>query len=464
MHDTRERAQPIVGADLTRVIRDLRTSKIGTLTHEIRTMTNVRDFGAVGDGQADDTDALRHAVDQGSGHLLLPRGTYRLTRPLEVGLDAFGPLALSGEGGTARLLMDGPGPAVRLVGNHKKTADPTGFAPRVWQYQRMPTISNLEIVGNHDQADGIQLEGTMQTTITGVLIRRCRYGVHLVKHNRNVLLADSHIYDGIGPAIGVYFDGVNLHQTIISGCHISYCRHAGIKIVRSEIRNLQITGCDIEYNHDTSNPDSADIWVDAREGTIREGTITSNTIQAKGSPRGANVRIEGAPRDDSAAVGLWTITGNILQDQQVNVWLRYCRAVTLTGNTFACAYERSLLLEHCRDVVIGSNVFDHNPDYTGPHNDGIRIVGSAGINVQNLILDGCRAGGPEAGGAIEVVDSSEVLILGCQVLDPEFRGVDVRNCRNTRVRECIILDRRDQPTMREPIRFTSGAGTPSSAS
>src|SRR5580692_6836537 len=191
-------------------------------------MSNVRDFGAVGDGQTNDTDALRHAVAAGGGRLVFPRGTYRLTAPLEIDLDRSGPIALAGEGGTARLLMEGPGPAVRLVGTHYKSADPTSFEPRVWRSQRLPAVSELEIVGNHEQADGIELEGTMQATITGVSIRRCRSGIHLVKRNRNVLLADSHIFDGRGPAVGVYFDGVNLHQTIITGCHISYCKHAGI--------------------------------------------------------------------------------------------------------------------------------------------------------------------------------------------------------------------------------------------
>jgi hypothetical protein len=421
-------------------------------------MTNIRDFGAVGDGRADDTKALRHAVEQGGGQLDFPRGTYRLTAPLEIDLDRSGPIALAGQGGTARLLMDGPGPAVRLVGTHAKTADPLGFEPRVWQHQRLPTVSGLEIVGNHDQADGIEIEGAMQPTIAGVAIRRCRYGVRLVKRNRNLLLANSHIYDGRGPAIGVSFEGVDLHQAIITGCHISYCKHAGIKIARSSIRNLQITGCDIEYNFDASNPDSADVWIDAREATVREGTIASNTIQAKPSPRGANIRIEGAARDDSAGAGLWNITGNVLQSQQVNAWLRHCRGITLTGNTFASASERSLVLEHCRDIVVGSNVFDNNPDYEDPSINGIRVVNSVGINLQNLILDGSHAGGPDEGGAIEVVDSSEVLILGCQILDPEFRGVDVRNGRNIKVSECQILDRRARPTMREPVRIVDGNG------
>ena len=50
-------------------------------------MQTVRDFGAKGDGQADDTAALLHALKQGEGELRLPRGDYLITRPLLVPLD-----------------------------------------------------------------------------------------------------------------------------------------------------------------------------------------------------------------------------------------------------------------------------------------------------------------------------------------------------------------------------------------
>jgi len=415
-------------------------------------MTNVRDFGATGDGRTDDTKSLRHAVEQGGGALEFPRGTYRLTAPLEINLDAHGPISLHGQGNTARILMDGPGPAIRLVGTHRKSADPASFEPRVWQHQRLPTIQGLEIVGNHDQADGIELDGTMQPTIVGVAIRRCRYGVHLINVNRNLLLANSHIYDGRGAAIGVYFDGVNIHQAIISGSHISYCKHAGIKASKSEIRNFQITGCDIEYNFGASEGESADIWIDAREGTVREGTIASNTIQARPSDGGSNVRIEGAQRSDSGSVGLWNITGNVIQSQEVNVLLRDCRGITLTGNSFIASTKRTLVLERCANIVVGSNIFDNNRDYKGTHISGIQILGSNSVNLQNLILSGSIAGNAREGGAIEVADSGEVLIVGCQILDPEFRGIDIRKSRNVKVSDCQILDRRTPPKMIQALR------------
>jgi hypothetical protein len=414
-------------------------------------MTNVKDFGATGDGTTDDTDSIQHAVDQGDGLIVFPRGTYRLTRPIEFELNRVGRSGIAGEGGTARLVMHGVGAAIRLVGTHDKTAEPSDFQPQVWELQRMPTVTGIEIVGGNDDADGIELEGTMQATILGVLVRRCRYGVHLVRRNRNLLLADCHIYHGRGPAIGVYFDGVNLHQTNIVGCHISYHPHAGVKIERSEIRNLQITGCDIEYNFDVNNDDSADVWIDSRDGTVREGTIASNTIQAKYSPGGVNLRMEGLETEASNKAGLWTVSGNIIQSQTFNLLLRSCRGVVVTGNSFASAAERSIVLDKCRHVLIGSNIFDYNPDYKGDRTDGVTVRNSAGCTLSSLILESTRAGGPESGGAIEVFDSREIAVSGCQVLDPTHRGVWLQDVRHSRVSDCTVLDRRDAPSMLEAI-------------
>ncbi len=416
-------------------------------------MSNVKDFGAVGDGKVDDTQAIQHAVDRGDGRVVLSRGTFRITRPIVVDLDRTGYVSIHGSGGIARILMEGPGAALHLVGSHDKTADPAGFKGGVWDRQRMPTVSEIEIVGGQPNTDGIRLEGTMQATLTGVAIRRCRFGLHLVKRNRNVLISHCHIYNGREKGIGVYFDGVNLHQTIISGSHISYHVHAGIKVERSEVRNLQITGCDIEYNFDVNNPDSADVWIDSRQGTVREVTIASNTIQAKESPSGANIRIEGADLPASSSAGLWTIAGNILQSQATNLWLRSCRGINVTGNSFATGFRHSIVVDRCRHIVIGSNTIDHNPDYKEDYLDGVVIRDSAGINVANLIVEAVRAGSAEQGGAVEISGSREVTVAGCQILDPAHRGIDLRDVRNTRVSDCTIVDRKTPATMLEALRI-----------
>ena len=120
-------------------------------------MASVRDFGAKGDGKTDDTQALHHAIQRGDGELVFPRGDYLLSKTLAIPLDANGPVSLAGQGGTARLLMRGPGPAVYLAGTHRRSALPAHFEEKVWLRERFPTLRDLEIVGQHAQADGVRL-------------------------------------------------------------------------------------------------------------------------------------------------------------------------------------------------------------------------------------------------------------------------------------------------------------------
>ena len=61
-----------------------------------------RDFGAVGDGQADDTKAFEKAVESASGVLLIPAGTYVITRKLGI---TRGNLVLRGEGAGKTVLL-----------------------------------------------------------------------------------------------------------------------------------------------------------------------------------------------------------------------------------------------------------------------------------------------------------------------------------------------------------------------
>jgi len=412
-------------------------------------MTNVLDFGAKGDGKADDTLALQHAIQKGDGHLILPRGDYLLKRPLSVPLEKHGRFSIHGQGGIARLVMIGPGPALHLIGTHNKTADPASVQESVWQSQRMPTILGLEIVGRHAEADGIRLDGVMQPTFHGLLIRQCRHGVHLVNRNRNVILSDSHIYDCSG--IGLFLDRVNLHQINVTGCHISYCKQGGIVITKSEIRNIQICGCDIEYNFDRKNETSADILFDGREGTIREGAITGNTIQAKNSPQGANVRLLGVGKDNPAAVGLLTITGNLIGSQETAVHLRACRGVLLSGNCIYSGYRHALLAEDCEHLVINGNSFDHNPDYKGPSTDQLTVRGCRNVNLTSLLVQHIRPAEKPVDASLEISDCQNVNLTGCQILGARGHGVLVRDSTVVRVADCTVRPRDDDRAFRAAV-------------
>lgn len=435
-------------------------------------MSSVRDFGAVGDGRHDDSDAFEHALDQGDGLLVLPRGDYRVTRSIRIDLDRRRRTGIDGSGGTARIVMDGPGPALLFTGTHGGTADPRTVSPSVQDVERMPTVRHVEIVGRHPEADGIRLEGVMQPTITGVLLRSLRHGIHLVGRARNVLVSHCHIYRNTG--VGIFLDHCDLHQTVIASNHVSYCRVGGIRVEGGGIRNLQITGNDIEYNNNRSIgvPDAdaeptAEIFIDCRTGTVREGTIASNTIQATASPGGANIRFLGAGAGGEHRTGMWTIAGNLIGSQAVNIHLSGALGFAISGNYIYSGHERSILVEGSRSIAIGANVIGHNPDYGDKElSPGIRLVDCRDATLSGLVIQDAIAGRNTVAEAaptrkealVECVRCRRISLTGCQILEGAPAGLLLEDCHDVLVSGCTILDDRPAPLMRAAIEWRSTPG------
>ena len=416
-------------------------------------MTDVRTFGAQGDGVHDDTDAIQRAVADAEGGLLLPAGEYRISKPIEIELKDTGPLNLSGSGGCAALVMSGPGPALHIIGTHDGTAGPDTLRPDVLARERLPTLDGLCIVGAHPQADGVRLEGLWQPTLTRLYIRECRHGIHVRGRNRNLIIANCHVHNNSG--VGVFYDHLNLHQSNILGSHISYNKGGGIKVLESEIRNLQINANDIEYNYASDAEESADVWIETLSSSVREGTIVGNTIQALPSPNGANVRIRGRDAGDVRKAGNWTITGNLISSQMLNLHLCYTRGVAISGNSFFSGHDRTMHIEDCECIAVGTNTVDRHPDYRAETGTGITIERCVGCNVSGLVL--ARARSDQAAGAAVVVDKSrDISIANCQILDPEPCGIALTDSENCLVSGCLITDRRSQPLMRAAIRVTGG--------
>jgi hypothetical protein len=253
----------------------------------------------------DQTEALQKQINE-TGALLLPTGTHRITKPLVFALSQKRSTAVRPEAGAVTLIMDGPGPAIRITGSHKGTASPKTFEPATWN-ENMPLIEGIDIVGNHPQANGIELFQTVGAIVNKVSVRWCHHGIHLVERNRNVVISDVHLYENSG--IGLYLDDLSLHQINVSNSHISYNRTGGIVVRDGNVRNLQITGCDIEGNmpDDDTHTNAANIMIDVsatpkdRSKSVAEVAITGCTIQHSSNysgsqydsiaPGGANIRI-----------------------------------------------------------------------------------------------------------------------------------------------------------------------------
>ena len=409
---------------------------------------DVKKFGAKGDGETDDSAAIGKAFSESDGSLFFGRGSYLITRPIEIELSATGCMAIYGEG-PARIIMKGSGPAVRIVGTHMRNASPENISEGVWERERMPVVRGLEITGGHPEADGIEIAGTMQAVLSGLLIRNCRHGIHVARHNRNLIIHSCHVYNNSG--CGIYFDGVNIHQANVANSHVSYNRRGGIKVCDSEIRNLQIVGNDIEYNYSDESEESADVWFDISRGAIREGTIAGNTIQAVQSPGGANIRMAGPGREASRKVGFFSISGNLISGQENNIHLRYVRGVAISGNSFHSGYKKSILAEYSSNIAVGSNIFDNNPDYGNKPHNGILLDNCRGCTL-------CGFHFSDAGGeaVVEVKDSSEINMTGCQVLNPENTAVFLKNSSNCRVSGCLIAGKKKPGRTGEPVKVEGG--------
>lgn len=435
--------------------------------------SEVRDFGAIGDGVADDTLAIQAAVDAGQGSVRFDKGIYRLTRTIIVKLDEHGPISLTGDG-TARVVMAGAGPAFHIIGTHGGTADPASVKPEVFERQRMPLVDGLEIVGAHPEADGIEATGTMQLTITRVNIRDCRHAIHLTQRNRNLTVSNSHLYKNRG--IGIFYDAVNLHQSNITGCHISYNAAGGVVSRGGEVRNVQISGCDIEANMATeaimgadakNAPASANVELDSRGGSIAEVAITGCTLQHTGKVAGsANVHIIG-PGDDKRVTsesgegktreGNVTISANVMSDVRINVHIEHARGVTILGNTFWEGFDHDLLVEHSSEIAITGNVFDRNPRYAlwqkEAPKQGLVFRSCADCTLSGVHINGVR----EHPAALQVKDSRRFLINGCSILDSESAGILFENVSGSRVDACLIDSVPPPPTPAKAFKPIVGA-------
>jgi len=80
------------------------------LTAKLQDMVSVKDFGAVGDGNADDTVAIQAAIDSGKA-AFVPKGTYKISATLNLN-DGY--KALIGDESMPIITKTNAGPAIRI--------------------------------------------------------------------------------------------------------------------------------------------------------------------------------------------------------------------------------------------------------------------------------------------------------------------------------------------------------------
>lgn len=137
-----------------------------TVESKLRESISVKDFGAVGNGIADDTTAIQNAINAANGRpVYLPAGTYKITSGLDfntTGLGIVSGLKLIGEG-KYKTTIDNASGTVAITCT-------SGVSNTDFQYD--VAIENLSITNSTSSANtiGILFVGVFQSVINNVRI------------------------------------------------------------------------------------------------------------------------------------------------------------------------------------------------------------------------------------------------------------------------------------------------------
>ncbi|KTG10209.1 hypothetical protein AUR64_11530 [Haloprofundus marisrubri] len=337
---------------------------------------DVRAFGAVGDGDADDGPAIQAALDavaeRGGGEVHLPPGTYRHTHSLLYGSN----LILGGPGATLR--FDPPDP------------DATALVPRSYgggQRVRHVVIDGLTVTtADPAKGNGIGVAHAEDVTVRGcrgdglrwhlvdvagakdVLVRNC-YAVGLrsaayqadnLTESGGLVVAPSD-----GPAENAVVDGsANENVAIVRNVAEDCAR--GVHLHRSGGHDLSVDGNKIRRCTDVGilGDDGTD-WHDVRvTDNIVEGTDTSTGIRLDGRYR--NISVENNSVRNHGGDGITVHPGGHGVDGEVatagkattEVERSVAEGVSVSDNTIERVGGAGIALRRASGEVADNYVYD----------------------------------------------------------------------------------------------------------
>ncbi len=361
-----------------------------TVQAKLRDTVSVKDFGAVGDGVADDTAAIQAAVVQagkiGAAVIFPDGGTYKITAPIIVQITATLPPATPGQ------LQWGDQRVVSLIGNGFAVIKAAATMAQMIRYTFdapeddiapfFSNVSGLTLDGAGLATDGIFIEWAL-----GLKVERSRFmgmtnGIHLAGYGvarilhsafraTNCILIESggdnliqhndfypNAEGGACVRMGKYSGNTTIHRNI--------CNNSGFTTVYGvildgsastsgdeEIRHVTVDDC--EFQSMTAGV-LAIPHANAAKRNIWQCTITKCHV----IPNGASylgtladlTRCDNFIIENNSAGSLQLVDGT-----GYGLKLDDCRDILIEGNQFARYTGSAVLMNNCTDALVQGNKF-----------------------------------------------------------------------------------------------------------
>ena len=295
---------------------------------------NVKDYGAIGDGDANDTTAINNATNAlpaSNGVLYLPKGTYKITSQINVVNKSY--LSIISDNAVIKITHNGFGlnldncPNSHSVGKLRITTATTGLADTyAFLLLNCPGSYFKDLFIDGDFRTGIYLatnSGNIPTTITAS-IKNCRDGIVITGEYYEI--ANCQI---TGCNIGLYNKGGN--NGIIGGHYNN--NNIAIFVVGDQGVNAdhgRIIGCTINHNN------LCGIWL---KNLYLSQSITGNQIWA-----------------NRGGAGLSLATSVTARPYNYGLYMEGCTAVNVVGNQFM-ANQANLGYDGLCNSIISGNSF-----------------------------------------------------------------------------------------------------------
>jgi parallel beta-helix repeat protein len=346
---------------------------------------SVKDFGAVGDGVADDTAAIQAAIDEANG-VFFPSGDYLVNDQIDLKSD----LLLFGEGGSKIVLDAGVTPYV-LRGSATNNV----------------TIRDLEIEGNGESG----FSTVYITNATNVTVDNCK----ITKSGATALYFVSCLFAKVQNCVlsNNFYYGLEFRDSVGCKAIANQCAENGDTGVATSVGGRGIMlwrsrGCYIAGNRFIDNTEYGfRIYSEATDTTSSyQNVVTGNTFQN-------NIRCDLVLYDEGAAFSF--VTNNVISD---NVFFR---TVDTTDINAVCTLQgdfNTFVNNHIKKggafgTDCGFNFF--NANYCTISNCSVENmdVAFSTSSSTNITIDNCLGNGVAKG---LTIPTENIVVTNCKFI------------------------------------------------